>query len=98
MLKHPLHNVDILGSVDFSNLIVTFDSLNTTSVTNALRVFNSRFVRPKYINKILTSREYLDIEKVLPLAIHEYTHFFDSTSTLWGLKHLNLLNRSYESN
>lgn len=36
--------------------------------------------------------------KLLPLAIHEYTHFVDSTSTLWGMKHLQKMNEAYSSN
>jgi len=98
MLKHPLHNVDTLGSVDFANLIVTFDSLGISLSQRAKAVFEGRFIRPKNLHRTLTPQDYLDIEKVLPLAVHEYTHFFDSTSTLWGLRHLCLLNRSYESN
>jgi predicted HD phosphohydrolase len=34
-------------------------------------------------------------KKVLPLAIHEHAHFIDSTSTAWGLNHLNLMNQAY---
>ncbi len=38
------------------------------------------------------------IKKILPLVIHEYTHFVDSTSTLWGMKHLQKMNEAYCSN
>lgn len=44
------------------------------------------------------SNDKSSIVKLLPLAIHEYTHFVDSTSTLWGMKHLQKMNEAYSSN
>lgn len=45
----------------------------------------------------LSFDEYSILKEVLPLALHEYTHFIDSTSTVWGVKFLELMERAYVS-
>jgi hypothetical protein len=46
----------------------------------------------------LTASQYEVVAKVLPLAHHEYTHFIDSTSTVWGLAFLTKMNAAYSCN
>lgn len=82
-----LFQVDTLGSFDFSTYIISLESLNLYSL------------------KILQEKEKIHIHEinsklrtVLPLAVHEYTHFIDSTSTVWGINHLSLMNEAYLTN
>jgi hypothetical protein len=37
-------------------------------------------------------------QEAIATAVHEYTHFIDYTSTLWGLKNLRMLNDAYITN
>ncbi|WNZ54801.1 hypothetical protein QT397_18220 [Microbulbifer sp. MKSA007] len=48
--------------------------------------------------EILKNGEFSMQLKVVPLAVHEYTHFLDATSSLWGLRHLVKMNKGYLSN
>jgi hypothetical protein len=86
---NPLRKVDTLGQFDFNTCIVMLDSLESSSVKGiAISDLEST-------NKIdLATFERL--RKALVLAVHEYTHFVDSTSTLWGLRHLRMMHRAYD--
>lgn len=75
---------DTLGSFDFFTSTVCLDSI-------LLRDFEE-------FRRALKSNDYDSLTKVIPLAVHEYTHFIDSTSTLWGLRHLAKMNDAYGSN
>lgn len=86
-----LSDVDILGSFDFSTAIVSLDSLTQRDAEDVSRLLGSRITPP------LTVDQYLIAAKVFPLAVHEYAHFLDATSTLWGLRHLSLMDRAYAS-
>lgn len=85
---NPLRKVDTLGQFDFNTCVVMLDSLESSSVRGiALSDLDS-------VEKIdLATCERL--MKALVLAVHEYTHFVDSTSTLWGLRHLRMMHRAY---
>lgn len=98
--KHSqfLKDVDTLGSFDFNSCIITMDSLFPEDIERSRTALGGAFVSPFSLNNRLSADPYALIAKVLPLAIHEYTHFLDSTSTLWGLTHLMLMNRGYSSN
>lgn len=85
--ENVLSQVDILGSFDFLTCIVSLDSLDLDD----LKVINESA-------KINTLEINSKLRKVLPLSIHEYTHFIDATSTLWGINHLHLLNEAYLTN
>lgn len=43
----------------------------------------------------LTAEAYASAKRVLPLVVHEYTHFVDATSTLWGFRHMQTMNNAY---
>lgn len=90
---------DTLGSFDFYTTIVSLDSLVTSDVEACNQRINQYAQqRARNSTDTLDSSSYHAITKVYPLAAHEYTHFFDSTSTLWGLRHLLLMKEAYESN
>ncbi len=81
-----LSKVDILGSFDFTTCLISLDSLEAKD----LKVLGNK----KYDLTEINSK----YRKVLPLAVHEYTHFIDSTSTIWGFNHLIMMNDAYLSN
>ena len=90
---------DTLGSFDFYTTIVSLDSLHSLGVetcNQSIHEYAQQRVRDS--TGKLNSTSYHAITKVYPLAAHEYTHFFDATSTLWGLRHLFLMKEAYESN
>jgi len=81
--------VDILGSFDFYTLTVSLDSITSDEVSG-ITLGDFRGVD----KPTLSMAEYERLKKVLPLAAHEFTHYFDGTSTLWGMQHLSILNRA----
>ncbi|MEM6867907.1 MAG: hypothetical protein AAF528_05955 [Cyanobacteria bacterium P01_C01_bin.121] len=90
---------DTLGSFDFYTSIVSLDSLTSTDVTIAQQKLLEFFRKQANDSGIvLDADSYHQIAKVFPLAVHEYTHFIDATSTLWGLRHLKMMKEAYEAN
>lgn len=75
---------DTLGSFDFFTCIVCLDSIDSTTF--------------KEFTTAKSTKSYLGLSKVIPLAVHELTHFIDSTSTVWGMNHLYKMNEAYCSN
>lgn len=86
-ILNPLKAIDTLGSFDYTTLIIELNSLtsNDLSVLSKQKLMNQPQINA-------------DLRRVLSLAIHEYTHFIDATSTLWGIKHLSLMTNAYLSN
>lgn len=85
---NPLRRVDTLGQFDFTTCIVMLDSLEAPSVKGISLADLKSEVK-------IDLATYSRLTKVLSLAVHEYTHFVDSTSTLWGLRHLRMLHRAF---
>lgn len=91
-----LSQCDTLGSFDFFSTIVSLDSLDSSS-------FDNLEPAREQLKSLLLSSGNIDLDTckklrgIQPLAQHEYTHFVDSTSTLWGMKYLNLMAKAYES-
>jgi len=79
-----LLEADTLGSFDFFTCTVCLDSVDTLEFEK--------------FQKALASKDYSVLSKIVPLAVHEFTHFIDSTSTLWGMNHLQKMNEAYCSN
>lgn len=79
-----LLEADTLGSFDFFTCIICLDSIDTLGFDKFIEAYNSK--------------DYLYLSKVTPLVIHEFTHFIDSTSTVWGMNHLRKMNDAYCSN
>lgn len=93
--ENCLRRVDTLGSFDFYTTIVSLDALDKAK----LESFSSSF--PDYaatlldVDKPITPAQYSAVCEILPLLVHETTHYLDTTSTIWGLKHLQLMNSAY---
>lgn len=90
---------DTLGSFDFYTSIVSLDSLVSVDISIARQKL-LEFLQKQANNSgiVLDIDSYHRIAKVFPLAVHEYTHFIDATSTLWGLRHLKMMKEAYEAN
>ncbi|WP_063654439.1 hypothetical protein [Aliivibrio fischeri] len=90
-------NSDILGSYDFYTTIISLDSVESSDLESV----KSDEV---HLKKVRTKKEklrlgtYHKLRKVNPLAHHEYTHFIDSTSTLWGMRYLFEMKEAYLQN
>ena len=90
--------IDILGSFDFYTSIVSLDSLTSKDIGIAqIKLYEFLLKKANNTTVVLNPSSYQEIEKVFPLAAHEYTHFIDATSTIWGLRHLNLMKEAYEA-
>lgn len=88
--------VDTLGAFDFYTSLISLDALSATDISSIRSAFPHQgdIVAAFEANKF-SPEHYALLSKVLPLAAHEYTHFVDSTSTLWGLHHLRKMNEAY---
>ena len=82
-----LSKVDLLGALDFWTLTISLDSLRPEEAAGLTAADI-----PANGSPVIKFQEYERKRKVLTLAAHEYTHFVDATSTLWGLKHLSAIN------
>lgn len=84
--------LDVLGSFDFVTCIPSFDAVASTDV-----------LRLAEAERKATSTDYISVEefairdRIQPLLAHEYTHFLDATSTLWGLRHLQVLDEAFRA-
>lgn len=85
---NQLSAVDILGRFDFGTTLISLDSLDAKDL--------SHLAKKNPEDEQLTDEALCDLRKVLPLAIHEYTHFVDATSTVWGIDHLAKMRLAYE--
>ncbi|HEY9209980.1 MAG TPA: hypothetical protein VIO56_01105 [Methylotenera sp.] len=81
-----LSKVDQLGAIDFWTLTISLDALSPED-TVGLSVDDLQIQRDTIFNYV----EYERRKKVLILAAHEYTHFVDATSSLWGMRHLSYI-------
>lgn len=90
-----LSKVDVLGSFDFFTSLISLDALSADDITEIRTAFGMKPPLCGAQNIHLSPSQYSIATKVLTLATHEYTHFVDATSTLWGLRHLELMNSAY---
>lgn len=93
MLAHSrILQLDVKGSFDFYTQIVSLDAVVTAECDELMRdITSDRLDQP------LTLEAFQRREKLLPLFAHEFTHFVDCSATLWGLRHLSLLDRAYRA-
>lgn len=85
-----LKRSDIAGSYHFGTATVSFESLKRSdfdAIIQQREIFAG--------GEKLSGPQYEAMVKVMPLAAHEYTHFIDSTSTVWGMKLLSYMNAAY---
>lgn len=87
-----LNGADIAGSFDFFTTIVSLESLTKDDFQEVTSLLSQ--ATPTHFPNI-TPDQYRSISRLLPLATHEFTHFVDGTSTLWGLNHLKKMNHAY---
>ncbi len=92
-----LADVDTLGSFDFYTSIISLDSLTSRDIEQLREVIGGALNNSLDSPYSLTYAQYAIVTRTLPLIVHEYTHFLDSTSTLWGLKHLHQMDAAYKA-
>jgi hypothetical protein len=85
--SNQLSAVDTLGSFDFWTCLISLDSL----VARDLEVLSGEGGEAGS----RSDDTVLQFRRILPLAVHEYTHFLDTTSTVWGIDHLSMMNAAY---
>lgn len=90
-----LRDVDLLGSFDFYTAIISLESLVAKDLEDFKGRLGEIWMPGAPGEAELSAEQYAIASKVLPLLVHECTHFVDSTSTLWGLRHLQLMNSAY---
>lgn len=93
MLAHTrILQLDVLGSFDFYTQIVSIDAVESTQFEELMReMARDDPKRPLSLEKFQAR------EAVLPLLAHELAHFVDATATLWGMRHLSLLDAAYSA-
>lgn len=89
---------DVLGSFDFMTLVVSLESLRIDDFNCFQGLLLAEGVKKSFIKRELQYDQYLLFKKFFGLAYHEYTHFIDTTSTVWGLHYLVALNNAYLTN
>lgn len=95
--RNQLAAVDVQGWFDFATATVYLKALSEVDVVTAQKLFAglAHAFEDAHSKTALTPEQFSVLAKILPLAAHEYTHFVDGTSTLWGLRHLKLMNDAY---
>lgn len=81
--------VDSLASLDFYTLTICLESINPDEITGISLADIDGRGKPH-----VSMLEYERLKKVLPLVMHEFAHYYDGTSTLWGMQHLSMLNQA----
>lgn len=95
IVSQCLSDVDVLGQFDFETCLISLDKLRDIDTKNFDHNLLSELQGPSTNIPLISPEKYENAKKVLPLAIHEYAHFIDTTSTAWGINHLNLMNQAY---
>lgn len=85
---------DTEGSFDFYTSIICLEILEESNFSE-LEKDKRHLKKVKKKTEKLNFMVYQKLKSIYPLAHHEYTHFIDSTSTLWGLNHLKSMNDAY---
>jgi hypothetical protein len=96
--RDHLSAVDVLGTFDFSTAVIYLKSLVAADIDHARTALKE--FRPAWNDgkpNLMTGQQFATLAKSQPLIAHEYTHFVDTTSTLWGLRHLLLMSEAYGS-
>ena len=91
-----LNDYAVLGKYDFFTTIISLDSVERKHLEGLIDHI-------KELDKFyfgdgssgISFELYQKLSKMNPLAFHEYTHYIDCTSTLWGMKLLALMDDAY---
>lgn len=95
--KNILSSANVSGSFDFWTTIISLDSVDKSMLSG----MEQSYVR---IMEVLNSAgcmpivDFKSIVDMLSLVKHEYTHYVDCTSTIWGLKYLTAMSKAYSCN
>lgn len=91
-----LAKCDVMASYDFFTTIVSFDSLSSEDFEKIIK--NRESVQECYLKKEpLKFEAYEALSKTQSLIAHEYTHFYDCTSTVWGARYLDMMSNATRS-
>lgn len=93
-----LSAVDVAGTFDFTTAVIYLKSLVASDIKRAQKALAE--FKPSWNGgkpNLLTCEQFTALAKAQPLIVHEYTHFVDTTSTLWGFRHLRLMSEAYGS-
>ncbi len=83
--------LDVLGSFDFYTTVIELGAIEPRDLARLKDI-------PRMSEgPVLTLDHFHAHDGVMPLVMHEYTHFVDATSTCWGLHHLSLLDNAYRA-
>ncbi|HHB1475262.1 TPA: hypothetical protein ACOFFI_003984 [Yersinia enterocolitica] len=89
-----LAKTDTLGSYDFFTTIITLDGFDKKDLGILYQCRTSIDMHHK--NKTpLEYDAYDSLARFYSIACHEYTHFLDCTSTLWGFRYLKCMSDAY---
>lgn len=93
--KNILKDVDINASFDFVNFSIILRKMKERDYQRSMRSMVE--AKNQLSSGCLQLNEYRDLVDFYSLVNHEFTHFIDSTSTVWGMRHLTMLNDSFLS-
>ncbi len=93
---NSMNDIAALGKYDFFTTVVWLDAIEMTNISD-LTVHREEIKRAlgNYCSHGISFELYNKISTLLPLAFHEYTHYIDCTSTLWGVNLLFLMDAAY---
>ncbi|MET4679606.1 hypothetical protein [Stenotrophomonas rhizophila] len=83
--------LDVLGSFDFYTTVIELGAIEPRHLARL------NDIRRMSEGAAPTLDYFHAYDRVMPLVVHEYTHFVDATSTCWGLHHLSLLDNAYRA-
>lgn len=83
-------NTTALGSYNFMCHTVEMNSISRQDIFN---LKNIKYEESEGVD----IESFYDLNKVIPLLSHEYAHYFDNTSTLWGVKFLKSIYEGYST-
>lgn len=84
-------NLEAIGSYDDFSQTVIVDYLDKEKFFQLLQVLKSYAAQDKATQKTTLQENYESLTKFYSTCIHEFTHWLDHTSTLWGQKQLVLI-------
>lgn len=89
-----LSQCDIMASYDFFTTIVSLDSLDSEDIKKLMECRDS-ISESLSQGKPISFNTYAALSKIQPLVTHEYTHFYDCCSTVWGARYLSMMSSAY---
>lgn len=84
-------NLEVLGSYDDFSQIVSLDYLDEKSFLQLLESFQSNSKGNRSAQKAALQVNYESMARFYSTCVHEFTHWLDYTSTLWGQRQLVLV-------